>query len=138
MARQRYKISFSMSSYPPPEKVAQSGEKWLPDYYLGRLIWEDTTSGDACRWVIYDGMTMQRFPTRAAAERWIQEQPSHFPRSARDRLERQCEILTNVYKTLDHEAQHLPDLEQRVIENISLHVHKCEESLKSYLTIQKL
>lgn len=138
MARYCNQIPFPMSSYPPPRKVAHIDEKWLPDYYLGRLIWEDTTSGDACRWVIYDGMTQQRFTTRAAAERWIREQPSRFPQTARERLERQCEVLTAVYQTLDQEAQNLPDLEQRVIENIALHVHKCEESLQSYLNIQKL
>lgn len=40
----------------------------LPDYIHGRLIFQDTTSDDNCRWVVYDGRTFFRCPSRKAAE----------------------------------------------------------------------
>lgn len=41
----------------------------LPDYFCGRLIYQDDDD-DACQWVVYDGDKKQRFTSRKAAEQW--------------------------------------------------------------------
>lgn len=48
---------------PPPAKNE------VPDYFLGRLIFE-MNDGNACKWVVYNGNDMLRFPSRSAAEKW--------------------------------------------------------------------
>ena len=46
-------------------------DKDVPDYFFGRLIYQDDT--DAMRYVVYDGSEKHRFATRAAAEVWCVE-----------------------------------------------------------------
>lgn len=53
---------------PPPHDIPGTMNS-VPDYFCGRLIYE-LDDGDACKWVVYDGNTKQRFPTRADAEKW--------------------------------------------------------------------
>lgn len=43
----------------------------LPDYYLGFLIMFDEFSEDACKWVVYDGTSRVRCPTRASAVDYV-------------------------------------------------------------------
>lgn len=45
----------------------------LPDYYLGFLIMFDEFSQDTCKWVVYDGTSRVRCPTRASAIDYITE-----------------------------------------------------------------
>ena len=45
----------------------------LPDYYLGFLIFFDEFSEDACKWVVYDGTSRVRCPTRMSAVDYITE-----------------------------------------------------------------
>lgn len=45
----------------------------LPDYYLGFLIIFDKFSEDACKWVVYDGSSRVRCPTRTSAIDYITE-----------------------------------------------------------------
>lgn len=45
----------------------------LPDYYLGFLIMFDEFSEDACKWVVYDGTSRVRCPTRTSAIEYITE-----------------------------------------------------------------
>lgn len=43
----------------------------LPDYYLGFLIFYDELNQDSCKWVVYDGTSRVRCPTRASAVDYI-------------------------------------------------------------------
>lgn len=45
----------------------------LPDYYLGFLITFDEFSEDACKWVVYDGTSRVRCPTRTSAIDYVTE-----------------------------------------------------------------
>lgn len=51
---------------PPPVHTNE-----LPDYYLGCLIYFDEDSKDECRWVVYDGNSKVRCPTRHDAIDYI-------------------------------------------------------------------
>lgn len=57
-----------METTPPPQHL-QPGE--LPDYYLGFLIFFDELSDNACKWVVYDGTSRVRCPTRTEAVNYI-------------------------------------------------------------------
>lgn len=54
---------------PPPDLQPND----LPDYYLGFLIFYDEFSEDQCKWVVYDGNTRVRCPTRKDAINYISE-----------------------------------------------------------------
>lgn len=43
----------------------------IPDYYLGKLLYYDEFGDDNCRWVVYDGQTRVRCPTRHDAIDYI-------------------------------------------------------------------
>lgn len=57
------------TDFTPPRNIYTM----LPDYIHGRLIFEDQTGDDNCRWVVYDGRKFYRCPSRAAAERLAAE-----------------------------------------------------------------
>lgn len=58
----------NIDTTPPPR---QEQRDQLPDYYLGFLITFDEFSEDACKWVVYDGFSRVRCPTRKAALDYI-------------------------------------------------------------------
>lgn len=116
-------------SYPPPTKVDDAP---LPDFYLNTLIYEDTTSGDSCRWVVYDGLAIQRFPRRTDAIRWIENHRSSLP-IPRDRLERCLNRIDAAWRNLDFEAAELPQLEKSILERISLNLRKTSEALAAFI-----
>ena len=55
---------------PPPHELQPDS---LPDYYLGFLIMFDEFSQDTCKWVVYDGTSRVRCPTRMSAIDYITE-----------------------------------------------------------------
>lgn len=44
----------------------------IPDYVLGKLLYYDQDSDNACRWIVYDGAQKIRCATRKDAIRYIQ------------------------------------------------------------------
>lgn len=58
-----------MATTPPPTKFHPDD---LPDYYLGKLLYFDADGDDNCRYVVYDGLTKVRCPTRSAALHYIE------------------------------------------------------------------
>ena len=116
-------------SNPPSVKVADAP---LPDFYLNTLIYEDTRSGDACRWVVYDGLATIRFPHRSDAISWIENHRSSLP-IPRDRLERCLNRIDAAWRNLDFEAAELPQLEKSILERISLNLRKTSEALEAFI-----
>lgn len=57
----------------PPHNMAD-----LPDYIHGRLLFKDTSDEDNCKWIVYDGVTFYRCPSRRAAEKLAEEQASRL------------------------------------------------------------
>lgn len=53
---------------PPPHQLHPDS---LLDYYLGFLIFYDEFNQDSCKWVVYDGTSRVRCPTRASAVDYI-------------------------------------------------------------------
>ena len=116
-------------SYHPPTKVDDAP---LPDFYLNTLIYEDTRSGDACRWVVYDGLATIRFPHRSDAITWIENHRSSLP-IPRDRLERCLNRIDAAWRNLDFEAAELPQLEKSILERISLNLRKTSVALAAFI-----
>ena len=99
----------------------------LPDYFCGRLIYE-LDDGDACRWVVYDGDTQQRFPTRKAAEKWCLRHVYSVNEADLGLLSLTIARLTSVYRTLDRLAAVMTD-EKVTLEAIALSLRKATELL---------
>lgn len=59
---------------PPPPELQPND---LPDYYLGFLIVHDELSDNSCKWVVYDGTSRVRCPSRPAAVNYITDRYNH-------------------------------------------------------------
>lgn len=115
-----------MSKLTPPHEVPDS-LCGIPDYFCGRLIYQ-LDDGDACRWVVYDGDTQQRFPTRQAAEKWCLKHVYSANEADLGLLSLTVARLTSVYRTLDRLAAVMTD-ERVTLESIALNVRKTAEML---------
>lgn len=89
---------------PPPQGIMNS----LPDYVNGRLIFEDTSGTDNCRWVVYDGRRFIRTPSRKAAEQLAAKQQRLLHKN-----------LDDVYLAMHH-MQRAEESLQNAIKNASL------------------
>lgn len=118
-----------MDKLPPPRAGA---ENKLPDFYLNSLIFEDSLGEDNCKWVVYDGLCRQRFPTRRAAITWIENHKTLLP-AARSRIQRIANRINAAWISLDSEAEELPDLEKTILERISLALRQTNESLETFI-----
>ena len=118
-----------MDKLPPPRAGA---ENKLPDFYLNSLIFEDSLGEDNCKWVVYDGLCRQRFPTRSAAITWIENHKTLLP-AARSRIQRIANRINAAWISLDSEAEELPDLEKTILERISLALRQTNESLETFI-----
>lgn len=47
------------------------GSSDIPDYYLGMLIFYDEFAADNCKWVVFDGASKVRCPSRKEAIHYI-------------------------------------------------------------------
>lgn len=115
---------------PPPTKVA---DNTLPDFYLNTLIFEDTLSQDTCRWIVYDGLTRNRFPTRRDAIAWIENHKTSLP-VPKSRLERCANRIDAAWRNLEFEAENLPDLEKSIIQKISLTLRQTNDCLLKFIS----
>lgn len=100
---------------PPPRGIMNS----LPDYVHGRLIFEDTSGENNCRWVVYDGRRFIRTPSRRAAEQLAAQQQKEAHTS-----------LDDVYLAMHH-LQRAEESLQTAVKNSSI-VHKL--TLQAYQT----
>ena len=114
---------------PPPTKVADNK---LPDFYLNTLIFEDTLSHDSCRWVVYDGLTRNRFPRRRDAITWIENHKTTLP-VPKSRFERCANRIEAAWRNLEFEAENLPDLEKSIIQKISLTLRQTNDCLLKFI-----
>ena len=115
---------------PPPTKVA---DNTLPDFYLNTLIFEDTLSQDTCRWIVYDGLTRNRFPSRKDAIAWIENHKTSLP-VPKSRLERCANRVDAAWRNLEFEAENLPDLEKSIIQKISLTLRQTNDCLLKFIS----
>lgn len=118
-----------MSDYPPPARVAENS---LPDFYLNTLIFEDTLTDDACRWIVYDGLSRIRFISRAAAIAWIENHRTLLP-VPKSRLQRCANRIDAAWRNLEHEADSLPDLEKSILQKISLTLRQTNDCLLKFI-----
>lgn len=104
----------------------------LPDYFQGRLIYE-LDDGDACRWVVYDGDKMQRFPTRKKAEKWCTEHSKKVSREELEILILATTRLTSSYQNLDRVAPKFVE-EREVIEGLALALRQVADKLDTIIS----
>lgn len=90
----------------------------IPDYFMGRLIYE-LDDGDSCRWAVYDGDKVQRFPTRTRAEEWCFEHTKDVSREEKEKLKLATARITSGYLLLDKVAPLFTD-EREVLEGLAL------------------
>lgn len=99
----------------------------IPDYFMGRLIYE-LDDGDSCRWAVYDGDKVQRFPTRARAEEWCTEHTKNVSREELGKLILATARITSSYKLLDKVAPLFID-EREVLEGLALALRQVADKI---------
>lgn len=99
----------------------------IPDYFMGRLIYE-LDDGDSCRWAVYDGNTVQRFPTRSQLEKWCVEHTKKVSREELGQLILAVARITSSYKILDKVAPLFID-EREVLEALALTLRQVADKI---------
>lgn len=93
----------------------------LPDYYLGMLLVHDEMSEDNCKWLVYDGGSRVRCPTRRDAINYIEQR--HRTMSGADVHARLIDArlsLNHAITALDTLAAQLGGLEQLQLERLAV------------------
>ena len=104
----------------------------VPDYFCGRLIYE-LDDGDACKWVVYDGNTKQRFPTRADAEKWCLAHAYMCTRNDLGKLMLCQARLSTVHQALNTLAEAFTD-ERVNLQLISVNVRRYADQLDNIIS----
>lgn len=96
--------------YPPPSTIDL---KFIPDYYLGCLIYHEDIEDNTMKWICYDGRTKYRCISRAAAEKCAQQLHHLMTEEGVGHLMSAQHFLTRAWKTLDKAAAE-SDIETRL------------------------
>ena len=112
----------------PPHNMAD-----LPDYIHGRLIFEDKSDEDNCKWIVYDGVTFYRCPTRRAAEKLAEEQASRLMGDTAG-LKVASHHLTRASEELERIINKEPDTELRIyLDALRLGIRKIDFKLDTII-----
>lgn len=104
-------------SLPPPHETFSN----VPDYYLGCLLYYDTDGEDSCKYVVYDGTSRVRCPTRSSAMDYIRDR--HERLSGQDLSARIIDArisLNRAIQQLDQAANETEGLEQLIFRRLAV------------------
>lgn len=112
----------------PPHNMAE-----LPDYIHGRLLFQDLSDEDNCKWIVYDGVTFYRCPSRRAAEKLAEEQASRLMGDTAG-LKVASHHLTRASQELERIINKEPDTELRVyLDALRLGIRKIDFKLDTII-----
>lgn len=112
----------------PPHNMAE-----LPDYIHGRLLFQDLSDEDNCKWIVYDGVTFYRCPTRRAAEKLAEEQATRLMGDTAG-LKVASHHLTRASQELERIINKEPDTELRVyLDALRLGIRKIDFKLDTII-----
>lgn len=112
----------------PPHNMAE-----LPDYIHGRLLFQDMSDEDNCKWIVYDGVTFYRCPTRRAAEKLAEEQATRLMGDTAG-LKVASHHLTRASQELERIINKEPDTELRVyLDALRLGIRKIDFKLDTII-----
>lgn len=112
----------------PPHNMAE-----LPDYIHGRLLFKDLSDEDNCKWIVYDGVTFYRCPSRRAAEKLAEEQASRLMGDTAG-LKVASHHLTRASQELERIINKEPDTELRILlDALRLNIRKIDYKLDTII-----
>lgn len=112
----------------PPHNMAE-----LPDYIHGRLLFQDMSDEDNCKWIVYDGVTFYRCPTRRAAEKLAEEQATRLMGDTAG-LKVASHHLTRASQELERIINKEPDTELRIyLDALRLGIRKIDFKLDTII-----
>lgn len=95
----------------------------LPEYYLGRLILYEALSKDACKWVVYDGVTKVRCASKQSAMRYCEDHSVNIPYKLQ-------EGLTSAYTRMQHAVSQLESVAEKYGGSHSAYIHSIAITLR--------
>lgn len=117
----------SKENYPPPPSTQDL--KFIPDYYLGCLIFYDEFTDDNMRWVCYDGRQRYRCVSRAAAMQMAAELSKLVTTEGIGHLMLSHHFLTRAWQAMDKAAAE-SDIETRLwLELKAVETHKLADAI---------
>ena len=124
---------------PPPQDVCtQYSPDNLTDYYFGMLLYYDFDSDDNCKWVVYDGQSKVRCPTRKDALNYICKQALSEPdEGARLLLSARMRINDAILE-LDKAATYQAGASRLLLERLAVRLRPVLVELDNVLTTQHL
>lgn len=102
---------------PPPQLYVHED---LPSYYYGKLLYYDEDGKDNCRWVVYDGHSKVRCPTRSSALDYIISTKAEQPTIVQRRLLQARMDINNAYEALRKAADSSAGAEQLLLDRLSV------------------
>lgn len=118
---------------PPPQNVCTLQD--IPDYYYGMLLYYDLDGDDNCRWVVYNGVTKVRCPTRKDALDYITSTAKHTDeKSAQLVLDARLRLDKAIY-CLDKAATFETGAKRLLLERLAVRLKPVLVELDNILTL---
>lgn len=123
-------------SPPPPQNVCTLND--ISDYYYGMLLYYDLDGDDNCRWVVYNGETKVRCPTRRDALDYIMTVAQNTDqKSAKLVLEARLRLATAIY-SLDKAATFETGAQRLLLERLAVRLKPVLVELDNILTLNTI
>lgn len=117
-----------MSKITPPPTSTQD-PKFLPDYYLGCLLFFEDSQDNNMRWICYDGRQRYRCISKAAAMKCAENLHHLATEDGIGHLMHAHHYLTRAWKSLDYAAAE-SDIETRLwLELKAVETHKLADAI---------
>lgn len=121
------------NSPPPPQNVCTLSD--IPDYYYGMLLYYDLDGEDNCRWVVYNGETKVRCPTRRDALDYIMTAARNTDqKSAQLVLDARLRLATAI-NSLDKAATYETGAQRLLLERLAVRLKPVLVELDNILTL---
>lgn len=121
---------------PPPQNVCTLND--IPDYYYGMLLYYDLDGEDNCRWVVYNGETKVRCPTRRDALDYITQTARNTDdKCAKLVLDARLRLNTTIY-CLDKAATFETGTQRLLLERLAVRLKPVLVELDNLLTLTSI
>lgn len=119
------------------EKTINGGASSIPDYVAGRLLYFDEFGNDNMRWVLYNGNSSIRFPTRTEAEKYAWQHATQVSEESINYAMVAYSNLVRVSNLLHRAANKNPDQDTRLqLEQLSVYTRKISDKIDILISQQ--
>lgn len=117
--------------------IHSGGASSIPDYVAGRLLYFDEFGNDNMRWVLYNGNSSIRFPTRTEAEKYAWQHATEVSEESINYAMVAFSNLVRAANLLHRAANKNPDQDIRLqLEQLSVYTRKLSDKIDILISQQ--